>query len=144
MKRGLLAGAVCVALAGGAIMVASSTAGDGKAGSYRFASGVVVTDQNAVVRVSVANLSNTDRNVKVTFLDASATPVEKETIEVPGGGQENSVSNTCPFSSCPTRVEVRSRSALVAPTLRYQDTDGGVQQALPGDFVVTRDGKRIW
>jgi len=37
-----------------------------------------------------------------------------------------------------------SGSPLIAPTVRYQDTDGGVREVLPGDMVVTRDGKRVW
>lgn len=144
MRRQVLVGGICVALAAGALVVGSSSAKKGSAGPYTFFSGVIFSDQGSVVRVSIANLTDADRKVKVIIRDASSTPVEKETIELLPGGQDNVTSGSCGFSSCPARVEVRSGSPLVAPTVRYQDTDGGVQEVLPGDLVVTRDGKRIW
>jgi hypothetical protein len=39
---------------------------------------------------------------------------------------------------------LQSKTALIVPTLRYGDTADGVQERSGGDFVVTRDGKRLW
>ena len=142
MRRGALVLAACAVIAAAAIVVASSSAGGAKSKPYRFSTGVLVADSTSVVRVYVTALNGQQPTVKVTYTTASGK--ETDSLILPANGVSQSISDQCMLSGCEVRVDIKSPTAMIAPSVRYQDTDGNVQEKLAGDFVVTRDNKRLW
>lgn len=140
VKKGALAVAVIAVLAVGAVVVSSSAGAGGGKGPYRFYSGVYVRDQGSFGRIYVENLTNKEITVKVKFSDES----EADKLDVPAGGVADVTNSICSPSACEERVVIQSKTAMIVPTLRWGDTQGGIQERSGGDFVVTRDGKRVW
>ena len=138
-KGGLAVGGIAILIVG-AIVVSSSIGAGGGKGPYHFHSGVFVRDQGSFVRLYVENLTSEELTVKVKFSTQSGA----ESLAIPADGQAVALSQICNQSACEMRGELISKSPLIAPTLRYVDTDGAVQENRGGAFVVIRDGKRLW
>ena len=144
MRRGFVVAALAAAIAVGAVVVTSSSAGGGGHAPYRFYVGPIFVDQSSLPRVFVEDVSGKQRTVKAFFRTNAVPDPDPVPVAIPAGGTDSGNGPTCGAASCEVRVEVRSRSPLIAPVLRYQDPDGIAQEKLAGDFIVVRDGKRVW
>ncbi len=144
MRKWVLGAVLCAGIAAGAIVVASSSAGGGGAGGgqTRHYTGVFYVNNNSTARIGVVNLSGSKQDVTVSFKGIGGD--SSSTSEIPKNGYDaDFVSGLCTSGPCIGRAEVRSKSPLIAPTLRYLDSNATLQEVFPGDFVVVRDGKRI-
>jgi hypothetical protein len=140
-----------VAVAVGAIVVGTSTAEKAGKPTYRYYSGMTIVFDTGVVRVFVENPTTKDQKTTVSFYGIGAP--KDVPLTVGADDVDSAASNVCGSAAgCNAFTRVKTKSGALVPTARYIEAsssagtgiDNHFSYVRPGDFIVTRDGKRAW